>query len=842
MSFFNRLTALMVCAALIGPMAPLQARNRKGDKQLSQGRSLEAKKDWDAALEAFEKALAQDPSDVQYQMSAQRARFQAAQAHSERGMKLRAQGMLGDALLEFQRAFSIDPGSSIAVQEIQTTQDMIQRERQRVMQTGRESAPEERGMTPLQILKRQTDDRLDRILPVPELKPLSPDQINLKINSSDRRVLFRSVAAAAGVNVLFDPDYQATAGTGSSRSQPIEFPNTTLDESLDFLAVITKSFWKPLSSNTIFVTDDSRQKRTDYEDNVLKIFYLSNVQNAQELQEIINATRTLTDTQRMMAFNSQNAIIARGEADKIALVEKIIHDLDRPKAEVVVDVIVMETTSVYARQLTSAIAPTGLNVPFNFTPRPGLKIVTDTTKTTTPTDGTTTPTTTPTTTTTTTSPGAVAVSNLGHLASADWSVTLPSALLQAVMSNANTKVLQSPQVRSLDNLKATLKIGDKVPFATGSFQPGIGGVGINPLVNTQFQYNDVGVNVELTPRVHDNGEVSMHIDMDISGVNGTVDLGGIAQPIIQQRKIAGDIRLREGEVSLLGGLMKMQDTKTVTGIPGLSSIPLLRRLFTGESIDRSQNELMIALVPHVIRRPELTAENLRTIGVGSGTNIKLNYAPRATSETEAPAAPATPGAAVAPAAPPAGAPNVAPPPATAPAAAAPPAIAPPATAPPATAPPATAPATAPPEQPTAPAGAAATRFLPATVEPVASGTFTVQLVLAGGTDIASASPIQIQFDPKALTLADITAGDLFSRDGQQPAFTRNIMNDMGLATIQFTRPPGAPGVAGPGTLATLRFQAVGRGSTTVNAGVTLRNAHGLLVAAPNPQPLAVTIK
>src|SRR5262249_50886693 len=149
-------------------------------------------------------------------------------------------------------------------------------------------------------------------------------------------------------------------------------------------------------------------------------------------------------------------------------------------------------------------------------------------------------------------------------------------------SDAQTKVLQSPQLRSVDSQKATLKIGDRRPTATGSFQPGIGGVGINPLVNTQFTYIDVGVNVDLTPRVHENGEVSMHAEVEISNVSGTVNLGGIDQPIIGQRKVIHDIRMRDGEVSLLGGLVNQQDTKTKTGVPGLASLPVLGRLFSGE--------------------------------------------------------------------------------------------------------------------------------------------------------------------------------------------------------------------------------------------------------------------
>jgi len=168
--------------------------------------------------------------------------------------------------------------------------------------------------------------------------------------------------------------------------------------------------------------------------------------------------------------------------------------------------------------------------------------------------------------------------------------------LQATLSDARTKVLQAPQVRSVDGVKATLNIGDRVPTASGSFQPGIGGVGINPLVNTQFQYIDTGVNVELLPRVHDNGDVTIHVDLNINSVSRYVDLGGISQPVISQKKISHDIRMREGEVGLLGGLINEQENKTVTGIPGLSSIPILKHLFTGDSTDHSRSELMIVLI------------------------------------------------------------------------------------------------------------------------------------------------------------------------------------------------------------------------------------------------------
>jgi general secretion pathway protein D len=783
-------------------------------------------------------------------MAAQKTRFQASQAHLDAGFKARTQGQLGDALIEFQRAFGINPGSSVADQEIRRTQDMIERERRRLQETGKEASPEERALTPSEEAKRQVRDKIERMLPVPELKPLTNDPINLKMNNQTPKVLFETVAKVAGLNVIWDPEYQP------GRNLSIELNNSTYDEALDDLAVLTKSFWKPLSANTIFITNDNRNKRNDYEEQVLKVFYLSNVNTPQELQEIVNAVRAVTELTRLMPYNSQNAIIARGEADRVALAEKIITDLDKPKAEVVIDILVLQASQVFSRKITAAIASTGLNVPVNFTPRPGLQIVTNpatTTTTTTTTPGTTTTTPTnpvttglPTTTTTTNGgPSAIPLSNLGHLSSSDFSITLPGALLQAALSDANTKILQSPQVRSVDNVKASLKIGEREPTASGSFQPGIGGVGINPLVNTQFTYIDVGVNVDLTPRVHDNNEISMHVDLDISSVAGTVNLGGIDQPIIQQNKISHDLRVREGEVSLLAGLVQQQESKSVTGIPGLSSIPLIRRLFSGESIDRNKSELMIALIPHIVRRPDISPENLRGIAVGNATTIKLNYAP-----LPGQAAPAKPAAAAAPvpvtptpaATPAPVAPNPVP---VAPPLAAngPPASAPPATAPPfpPIPPPATAPAAPPPAPNTPPAVGGRLFFQPAQMDAALGTGITVAVAVDGAADVASA-PMQIQFDPRIVRLNNVSVGDFLAQGGSAPSFTQNILNDTGTATIQLARPPNTAGVSGTGVLVNLNFQAVGRGTASVNIpNLTLLNSQAQVVARGTPQ-LTVNVK
>jgi len=829
MLLLKRLAVVSLAVALLGPFPPLEARTRKGDKLLAQGKQAELKKDWDTALNFYEQALSEDPADVAYQIAAGGARFQASQGHLDRGLKIRAQGLLGEALLEFQKAFAINPASAAAEQEIKRTQQMIERARRKAEETGKEPSAEEKALTPVQEAKREEERRMERMLPAPELKPLNSERINLRMANQPPKVLFETVGKVAGINVLWSPDYKP------DRNQSVDLNNLTIEEALDYLSVLTKSFWQALSPNTILIANDDVNNRHNYEENVLKVFYLSNVFSPAEMTEVTAAVRGATDCQRLFPFNSQRAIIARCEADKMALAEKIINDLDKPRPEVVVDVLVMQVSQVYSRQLSTALISGGLNVPLAFT---GTTTTSSSSSSSTTSTGTSTTSTTGSTTgvstgaTSTTSANgtagpAIPLSQLGHLASSDFSIILPSALLQAVLSDTGTKVLQAPQIRSVDNVKAQLNVGDREPTATGSFQPGIGGVGINPLVNTQFTYIDVGVNIALTPIIHDNGDVSMHVQLDISDIDGTVNLGGINQPIIGQRKIEHDIRMREGEVNLLGGLAQIQETKQVTGIPGLSSIPLLGHLFTGNTLNRNTSELMIALIPHIVRRPEITPENLREVASGNFNVIKLNYGPR--SQQTAGAAPAPGPAAAAIAAPPAAAPPATPPAATE-------ALAAPGAQPPATAPP------PPPFPLVPPAGAgqvapspnAIVSFSPAQVDTSVGSGVTVDLMVTGGNDIASA-PLQIQFDPKILRLNDVVQGDFLARDGQQVNFTKNIQNDSGVAAIQLSRLPGAPGITGSGKLVTLSFQAILRGPAIVSVpNLTLRNSQGQPAATATP--------
>jgi general secretion pathway protein D len=866
MSFFNRLLAVILACALLGPLTPVEARTKKGDKFLAEGKLHEAKKEWDAALESYEKAQSEDPTDPVYQIAADKGRAQAAQAHVERGMAVRAQGQLGDALTEFQKAYAIHPGSAIAQQELTETQQMILRERKRVEQTGQESAPEVRALTPGQLAEKEELDKIDRMLPIPELRPMGPGLVDLKMTGKTK-VLFETLGRLTGINVLWDPDYSVPTHDGFT----VDFEHSTLDQALDYIAVLSKSYWKPLSPNTIFITNDNPTKRRDYEEQVLKTFYLHNISGPTEMQEIVNAVRTVPELQKVFPDNEQYAIVVRGEADKVALAQKIVHDLDKPRPEVLLDILILETSTTFNKQITAAIASTGLNVPFNFTPRSSIQVQGSstsgtTTATTSSTSTTSTTTTTPTTSTGTSSSTtgtAIPLSQLGHLASADFSTTLPSALLAAAMSDAKTTVLQAPELRAVDNVKSTLNIGEREPTASGSFQPGVGGVGVNPLVNTQFTYIDIGVNVEVLARIHSDTEVSMDLLLNITSVTGTVNLGGISQPIIGQRKIQHSLRMMEGQVAIIGGLVTRQDDKTITGIPGLQAIPFLGNLFKGSNVDHNKDDVIIVVIPHIIRKPVYTDENLRAVAVGNTQTVKLNYAPKpsdaaATAAPAAGAAETLPAAATAAPAPPAALPSAVTPAAAVssqpmPPTSLPPGMAgfpgvigasrngPPATAPPMTAPPATAPPmTAPPA--TAPLVSKGTlRFAPTPIQVGAGGNFTVSLILDNAPDISSA-PVQVVFDPKVLKLNDVTPGELMSQGGVEAKQSKNVDNVAGAAAVQLTRAPGAPGASGSGTLYTFSFSAIAPGSTQISApNVILRNSQGAAVATGSPQ-LTVNVK
>lgn len=658
----------MCAAALVAP--PVGARTKKGDKLLKQGEKAEAQKQYDQAIEYYSQAVQSDPHEPAYLIADQRARSEAAEAHVALGRQLQQKQQLQEALAQFQKAFLDDPSSQIALQEIAQTTMMI-KEKAKL-------PPGTPVLTPAERARQEIEKRINSLEGPPTLRPINNEITSLKLNNQPPRVLYESVCKLAGINVLFDPT--GIEPMGGTRNFNLDLNNVTLDEALNYVALVTHTFWKPISRNAIFVTQDTEPKRQEYQDEVVKVFYIQNASNPTEFTDIYNAIRTGAKLMTgLFQIPSQNAIIARGSPDVIALVEKLVHDLDKPKPEIVLDVIVMEVARDKTRTLGAALAglTNGLNVPILFTPRnpvffnttstttgtttattglttaqttatttattTGTTTTTTTGTTTTTTTGTTTTTTTGTTTTATTGTTTTAttgltttettgttattttanqffipLSQVGHVSTNDFSISLPGALISALLQDNSTHVLQRPQVRVTDGGKASLKIGSKIPYVSGSLNSAVATPGAIPYATTQFQEVDVGTNIDLQ-LAHVNGpeDISLHIKVEVSSVIETETIAGIQQPVIGQRVNEADIRMKDGEVSVLGGLSTEENDLSVAGIPGVTNIPLLGYLFGTKTKTNNKDEILVALTPHIVRAPDLS--DVGQAGVSAGT-------------------------------------------------------------------------------------------------------------------------------------------------------------------------------------------------------------------------------
>src|ERR1022692_1756667 len=759
--------ALLVLLAIL-PALPGDKAKAIYDK----GQDAEARENYEGAYNFYKQAYDLKPKDLRYKASFERLRFKAAATIVHQGQKLREEGKLQEALADFQRAALIDPSLFVAQQELKRTLQMI----------NEANNPPPQAAGPPGSLRRKISEAGGPV----ELAPISVVPITVKL-TEDSKVIYQTIGQLAGVNVLFDPDY-------TSRRIKVELNGVTLEDALQITALESKTFWRPVTGNTIFVAQDNPAKRKELEQSVLKTFYLQNLSQPTELQDVVNAIRAVLDVQRVQQLLSQNALVVRGTPDQIALAEKLVEDLDKARPEVIVDIAIMQVSKDRSRTL-------GLSPPTSATVTLQSNL------------NTTTPTTTGTTSTgvatTTGSTTGLNLNTLGNLNATDFQVTIPSANLSAVMSNSDTKLIQNPQIRALDGQKASLKIGDKVPVATGSFQPGIGGVGINPLVNTQFQYLDVGVNIDITPHVHANGEVTLKISMDVSAVTGQSNIGGISQPIIGQRKIEHEIRLKDGEANLLGGIMEDQQTKSLSGIPGLAQIPILKYLFGQTTQDHSENEIVFAIVPHIIRGTDVSEINQRAIDIGTATTIEL----RRTSRPQA--APAGTAA-----------------PAQTPSQPANPSILPL---------PNQAPAGQPPAPNSAAGGTPSFLFDPPTIQAVKGNTFVVNLLLSGAQNVHSV-PVQLNYDPKMLQLVNVSNGGFLSQDGQAVALVHREDETIGQSQITATRPPGAGGVSGQGAVITLTFQAKADGQTPLTITRGGARDPGLQAITVNGAQAAVTVQ
>ena len=734
-------------------LVPSHASAQSANKLYNMGRAAEARDDVEEAYEDYAKAWHKKPKEEKFKISYERLRLDAAAAHVRKGERLRDQGDDTGALTEFLRALEIDPSNELAAQDIRATRQKIDKE----------------AIVPSpEVIMTPSERRalLDLGGP-PQLKPVSNEPLTLHM-VEDAKVVYQTVGKAAGINVLFDPDFHST------RIQ-VDLTGVSLMDALRVLGITSTTFWRPVTTNTIFVAANTRGKRTELDEQAVQTFYLTNVAQQNDLNDIQTALRNVFTTAKLYGVPSQNAIIMRGTPDELLLAEKLINDLDKARAEVVVDVAVMEVSRTLERTIGIQLPQTG-----------GVSFQSSTASTATST--------TSTGTAASTSTG-LTLNSLAHLNSNNFAVTIGSAAVNLLLSDTSTRILQNPRLRASDNQKSSLKIGEKLPVATGSYQAGVATAVTSSLVNTQFQYLDVGVNIDMTPTVHYDRDVSLKVKIEVSSTNGNSNLGGIMEPIITQRTIDEVIRLREGEASILSGILEHQESRSASGTPGLSELPLLKYVFSSRDKINTDDEIVFLLIPHVVRAADISPLNLRQLDTGTTNSIELRHL-RAMQDEDTPSAQGTatniPNLA---ASPPPAAPGVqAGAPTAAPGAAA--------------------------DALAGMAGQQAAGATPVTLQLVPSNgsqavgaTFKVMVMMTGGIDTYSAWS-QMQYDATKLSLINVDVGDLLGKDGQPVALVHRD-DGGGNVNISASRPPGVSGITGAGTVCTLTFQAKAAGDASI---------------------------
>jgi general secretion pathway protein D len=568
---------VLICAVLsLLLVVPVLAD--AGASAFKDGERAEKRNDYDTAYQAYKKAHDSAPNNPQYMTAYLRVRFYASGRHIKAGQALQDEGKQDEALTEFRLAQQIDPSNLEAKGMVKRVSDQMQQ------------VAKAKAAPPLKEDTILDDEAKQAAGPVAlDFKADFPVSIQMTANVD---VIYKTIGKLGGFNVLVDPEYKPIKIT-------FELKDVTVRDALAMLSIQSKTFWRPLSSNTIMVAADNSGKRKELDQNVMKTFYLKNAATAADLNEAAGTLKGILDIQHIQVTPELRSLTIRGTPDQMVLAQRLLADIDKPRSEVVVEVVVMEVSRDRVRTLGTNL-PTSVSAAIS----PGGS-----------------------------SGSGLTLNSFGSLGAGDISVTLGGASFEALYSDSNTKVIQRPQIRVMDSEKASLKIGDRIPIATGSFQSGL-----TQGVNTQFQYIDVGVTINLTPYVHSSGDVTIKASLEISSVTGETTIDGVTEPQIGQRTIDHQVRLADGEVNLIGGILDDTETQSLSGYPLLSKIPILKYLFAQENKERTEQEIVFAIIPHVVRTPGITDDNLKMVDLGNSNSVTYRKV-TAKAENNTPAVP-----------------------------------------------------------------------------------------------------------------------------------------------------------------------------------------------------------
>ena len=553
-SRWARAFALVGLLVLLSGCAAQKAYH-KGERELQ-------REDWDQAVLNFSKAVALDPGNSRYTMWLERAKLRASADHFEKGMRFLESKQLELSIAEFQQTVMLNPSHSHAQQEM--------------ARAIRQLRAREAGPSALEQIKERA--RRKELAP-PTLDPRANIPILLGFNEVEVGKIFEAISKASGINFIFDDKVDL------QKPMTIDIGNVTLEKALDILMLQTKNFYKVVDDFTLLVAPDTRQKRQEYEDQVIRTFFLSNA----ETKTVVTLLRALLQSRQIAENADLNSVTIKDTPAKVAIAERIINANDKSRGEVLIDVELLEIDRTVSKTLGLDLSSKTLSLTFR--------------------DG----------------DQSVPVNNLQVLRDAgSWTVgVIPSVILNFLKSDSNTKFLAKPQLRVEEGERAEILIGDRVPIPTTSFNTSQT-VGGNIVPITSFTYQNVGITLQIEPRVHHNKEVTLNVQVEISQVTGTVSTtAGQDQPIIGTRQVQTVIRLRDGETNMLAGLIQRRDQDAVAGVVGLSEVPGLRRVFGNTTRERADSDVVITLTPRIIRIPDITEDDLLTLWVGTEENMRL---------------------------------------------------------------------------------------------------------------------------------------------------------------------------------------------------------------------------
>ena len=533
---------------------------------LRSGQLAEQGQDYDRAVAEYTAALRRHPNDRTVQLSLQRAKLRAAQDHLTRARRLEATGKLDEALVEYQIAAEMNPGSGDVDDALRNIRTQL---RNRVV-IARE------GKTQLETLidKSQTLSPPGLDLPSDVRLPAS-----LVFRDASVRDVYTVIARFANVNIVFDPTFRDDRIT-------IDLSNVTLDQALAAVSAATRNFYKVTAQRTVTIIPDTATKRREYEEEVVRTFYLSNA----DLKETIDLLRIVVDARRIAPLTATNALTIKDTPERVSAAGRIIQAIDKARPEVVIDVELLEVNRTrlleYGLQFAS---PTSSGIT-------GINGIADANR------------------------DKLTLQDLTNLSQSDIILTnLPALYYRLLKSDANTRTLANPQLRTSEGVAAQARFGEQVPVPVTTFAPiATGGVQQQPI--TSFQYQNIGVNIDITPRTHHDDDVSLALKVVVTSQLGT-GFGGL--PTFGNREITTSIRLRDGETNLLAGLIRDDERTVVEGIPGLSDIPGVGRLFAHNRKETTQTDVVLTLTPHIIRVLDLSEDDLRPFRVSSDANAPL---------------------------------------------------------------------------------------------------------------------------------------------------------------------------------------------------------------------------